>query len=290
MQRPDWVDSDLFPFEDRWVEVDGCTVHYIDEGGGPPLLMLHGNPTWSFTWRDVIHGVKDRYRCIALDYPGFGLSKETREDYGYSPAEHARVVEAFVEQLDLRDITLLCHDWGGPIGFHAAAQAPERWHGFAIGNTWAWPMNRNPGAQVFSRFLGGPVGGYLIKHRNFFVNTIIPNATKRVGPDESVMSQYRGPFPTAESRGPVHVLPRAIVGETDWLREVERGLRSLDDKPALIVFPTRDQAFGKAERDRWEEVFDDHRTVLLEGAGHYIGEDAASEIVEALRDWAAAPH
>jgi haloalkane dehalogenase len=144
-------------------------------------------------------------------------------------------------------------------------------------------MNRNPGAQVFSRFLGGPVGGYLIKRRNFFVEQIIPGGTKKVGPDDHVMEHYRRPFPTPESRVPMHVFPRAIIGETDWLREVESGLASLSDRPALIVWPTRDQAFGDGERERFEQIFSDHRTVTLEGAGHYIGEDSPDEIVAALR-------
>jgi haloalkane dehalogenase len=284
VERPAWVDSELYPFEDRGADVDGCIVHYVDEGQGAPLLMLHGNPTWSFTWRKVIEGMRDRFRCIAIDYPGFGLSTAS-PGYGFSPAEHARVVAAFVEQLELRDITTLSHDWGGPIGFYVAAHQPDRFSGFAIGNTWAWPMTKNPSAQVFSRFLGGPIGGYLIKRRNFFVEKIIPGGTKRVGPGERVMEQYRGPFPTPESRVPVHVFPRAIIGETSWLAEVERGLAALDDRPALILWPTRDQAFGDGERERWENTFTDHRTVTLEGAGHYIGEDAPQEIVAALQEW-----
>lgn len=288
MERPAWVDSELYPFEDRWAEIDGCTVHYVDEGEGPPLLMLHGNPTWSFTWRDVIRGVMDRFRCVAIDYPGFGLST-AGPGYGFSPAEHARILDALVSKLDLGEVTTLSHDWGGPIGFHVAERRPDRFSGFAIGNTWAWPMNRNPGAQVFSRLLGGPIGGHLIKRRNFFVERIIPSGTKRVGPDERVMDQYRGPFPTRESRTPIHVLPRAIIGATAWLAEVESGLARVDDKPALIVWPTRDQAFRAAERERWERTFGDHRTVLLEGAGHYIGEDAPGEIVAALRAWSERP-
>ena len=236
----------------------------------------------------MIKGVRERYRCVALDLPGFGLSSAP-DGYGFSPPEHARVVGAFVEQLDLRNPTLLVQDWGGPIGFAVAARQPERFTAFAIGNTWAWPMTGNVGARIFSAFLGGPIGGYLIKRRNFFVERIIPAATKRVGPDERVMEQYRGPFPTPESRIPVHVFPRAIIGETEWLREVERGLGSLDDKPALILWPTRDQAFGDGERERWERTFADHRTIVLDGAGHYIGEDAAGEIVAALRDWSGRP-
>ena len=283
--RPDWVDPELYPFEDHWAEVDGCNVHYVDEGSGPPLVMLHGNPTWSFTWRTVVERVNQRYRCIALDYPGFGLSGPAPAGYGYSPPEHARVVAGLVEQLDLTDVTLMFHDWGGPIGIWAASLAPDRYRGFVIGNTWAWPMNRNPGAQVFSRFLGGPVGRYLIKHHNFFVDRIIPGGTKRVGPDERVMEQYRGPFPTPGSRDPVAVMPKAIIGQTEWLREVEARLSRLDDKPALIVWPTRDQAFREGERKRWEQIFADHRTVTLDGAGHYIGEDAPEEVAEALLSW-----
>ena len=283
MERPDWVDAELYPFEDHWAEIDGSTVHYVDEGEGPPMLMLHGNPTWSFTWREVIKGLQNRFRCIALDYPGFGLS-EAAPGYAFRPQDHARVVEQLVTRLDLHDITTLSHDWGGPIGFATAARMPDRFTGFAIGNTWAWPMNKNPGAQAFSRFLGGPIGGYLIKRRNFFVERIIPSGTKHVGPDERVMEHYRRPFPTPESRVPVHVFPKAIIGETDWLREVENGLKSLDDRPALIVWPTKDQAFREGERKRWESLFTDHRTVTLEGAGHYIGEDAPKEIVTALSE------
>jgi haloalkane dehalogenase len=135
------------------------------------------------------------------------------------------------------------------------------------------------------RVLGGPIGGYLIKHRNFFVETIIPAGTKRVGPDERVMEHYRGPFPTPQSRIPMHVFPRAIIGETEWLAEVEKGLASLDDHPALILWPTKDQAFGDKERERWEQTFTDHRTIALEGAGHYIGEDAPQDMVSALTEW-----
>jgi haloalkane dehalogenase len=291
MQRPDWVDDELYPFEDHYAEAGGCKVHYVDEGDGPPLLMLHGNPTWSFTWREVITGLRDRYRCIAPDLPGFGLSpmEEAPAGYGFTPPEHAEVIEAFVAGLDLREVTLLAQDWGGPIGFRAASQDPERYAAFAIGNTWAWPMTDNRGAKIFSKVLGGPLGRYLILKRNFFVEKIVPGGIKRGKPSQQVMDHYRGPFPTPESRVPIQVLPGQIIGATPWLAEVERGLRFVDDRPALILWPTRDQAFGDRERQRFEQAFDDHRTVLLDGAGHYVGEDAGEEIATALREWSGAP-
>jgi haloalkane dehalogenase len=283
--RPDWVPDVLYPFEDRYAEISGARVHYVDEGSGPPLLLLHGNPTWSFLYREIVGGLRERYRCIAVDYPGFGLSTAPPE-YGFTPGEHAGVVERLVDELDLRDVTMMVQDWGGPIGFAAATRRPDRFAGFVVGNTWAWPKS-DPGTQAFSRLLGGPIGGYLILRRNAFVERIIPSNVKRRKLPAEVMDAYRGPFPTPESRRPMHVFPREILGSRPLLAEIERGLPALRDRPALIVWPTKDIAFRDRERARWEDVFPNHRTVTLEGAGHYIQEDAPEEIVAAIRGWAA---
>jgi haloalkane dehalogenase len=285
MTRPGWVDERLYPFEDKWLDVAGARVHYVDEGSGPLLLMLHGNPTWSFLYRDVIRGLRDRFRCIALDYPGFGLSVPA-PGYGFTAAEHAAVVERFVLELDLRDIGLMVQDWGGPIGFWIALRHPERFARFVLGNTWAWTMTDNAGAWAFSKFLGGPVGRRLILHRNVFVERILPGGVRRKRLPSEVMAHYRAPFPTPASRVPVAVLPREILAATTFLAETELGLQRLADRPALLVWPDKDPAFRERERRRWEGLFRDSRTVMLPGAGHYIQEDAADEIVAAVRDWA----
>jgi haloalkane dehalogenase len=274
--RPDWVDSELYPFEDHWL--DG--LHYVDEGSGPPLLMLHGNPTWSFTYREMIKGLRDRYRCIAPDLPGFGLS-EAPTGFGFTAREHAEAIGRLVDELDLRDATLLVQDWGGPIGFDVAGRRPDRFVRYVVGNTWAWSMKGNRGARVFSAFLGGPVGRFLIIRRNFFVEKIIPRAT-RADLAERVMDMYRGPFPTPESRRGVAVFPKEIIAATPWLAEVESRIAP---RPALIVWPTADQAFREPELRRWEALLPDHQTVRLDGARHYIGEDAADEIVAAVLAW-----
>jgi haloalkane dehalogenase len=143
MTRPAWVDDELFPFESRFVAVDGHTVHYVDEGSGPTLLLLHGNPTWSFVYRDVIRALRDEFRCVALDYPGFGLSSP-RTGYRYLPEEHARVVTAFVDTLGLRGVTLVAHDWGGPIGLATVQQRPAAFEGLVLANTWGWPITGAP--------------------------------------------------------------------------------------------------------------------------------------------------
>ena len=281
--RPPWVPVELYPFASHSASLNGASVHYVDEGDGPPLLLLHGNPTWSFLYRDVIKGLRDRYRCIAPDHPGFGLSRAPA-GYGYTPAEHAGVLEQFISELDLRGVTMMVQDWGGPIGFAVASRHPERFSAFVIGNTWAWPKS-DPGTQVFSRLLGGPLGRYLIVQRNFFVEKILPGGVKRRKLSGEVMNAYRGPFPTPDSRFPVHVLPREILRGRPFLVEVERQLDVLRDRAALIVWPTADVAFREPDRKRWEELFPIHRTVLLDGAGHYMQEDAADELVAAIREW-----
>jgi haloalkane dehalogenase len=283
MRRPAWVPDELFPFADQYAEIDGATVHYVDEGTGPPLLLLHGNPTWSFLYRDIITGLRDRFRCIAPDYPGFGLSVAP-PGYGYTPAEHAKVIEALLVHLDVTDVTMMVQDWGGPIGFAVAARQPDRFGAFVIGNTWAWPKS-DPGTQLFARILGGPLGGYLIRQRNFFVEQIIPSGVRRKQLSDVVMAAYRGPFPTPQSRQPVHIFPREILASRAFLSDIAAALPNLADRPALIVWADRDIAFRTAERRRWEATFPDHHTVILDGAGHYLQEDAAADVVAAIRNW-----
>src|SRR5208282_578788 len=127
--RPSWLREPLYPFESRYADIDGARVHYVDEGSGPPLLLLHGNPTWSFLYRDLIKGLRDRFRCIAPDYPGFGLS-HAAPGYSYTPAEHARILERLVLELDLQGLTMMVQDWGGPIGFAVATRQPSRFAAF----------------------------------------------------------------------------------------------------------------------------------------------------------------
>jgi haloalkane dehalogenase len=230
-----------------------------------------------------VAALRDRYRCIAVDYPGFGLSSAP-PGYGFTPAEHADVLEQLVVQLDLSAVTMMVQDWGGPIGFAVATRHPDRFAAFVVGNTWAWPKS-DPGTQLFSRLLGGPIGRRLIVNRNLFVERILPGGVRRRTLPDAVMAAYRGPFPTPASRRPTAVFPQQILASRPFLAEVERRLPTLRDRPALILWPTRDVAFGDRERRRWEEAFPHHRTVLLEGAGHYIQEDAAEEIVTAIRDW-----
>lgn len=282
--RPAWVDDELFPFTSRFVAIDGHTVHYVDEGSGPTLLLLHGNPTWSFVYRDVIRALRDEFRCVALDYPGFGLSTP-RPGYRYLPEEHAEVVTAFVDAVGLSGITLVAHDWGGPIGLAAVEQRPAAFEGVVLANTWGWPTTGDLHFEVASRLLGGPLGRVLVRQFNLFVNALIPAGHRLRKPTAAELDHYR----KATQRDASAVLPRRITASRAFLADVEAGLGDLAALPALIVWGDADFAFRAKERRRWERVFPDHHTVIVEGAGHFVQSDAPEEFVAAIRDWRKVP-
>jgi len=284
--RPAWVDDDLFPFESRFVDVDGNTVHYIDEGGGPTLLLLHGNPTWSFLWREVISALRDDFRCIALDYPGFGLST-AKAGYRYLPEEHADVVTGFIDALGLGGVTLVGQDWGGPIGLAAAQRRPGVFDRLVLVNTWAWPVNGILHFEAFSRIAGGLPMRFLVRQFNVLVNAFIPTGHRRRTPTAAEMTHYRRALDTAERRHACAVLPGRILASRAFFADVEAGLASLADLPTLIVWGDADIAFRAQERERLEEAFPKHETVIVEGAGTYVESDAPEEFVAAIRNWTA---
>jgi len=167
MTLPFTVPASLFPVEHRWLDFDGARIHYVDKGTGDTLLLLlHGNPSWSFLYRKIITRLKDDYRCVAPDYPGYGMS-EAPADYRYTPQEHSRFVEQFADTLGLTRLTVMVQDWGGPIGFALAGRRPDLIRAFVVGNTFAWPLGGDPRVALFSRLMGGFIGRSLTWAFNF---------------------------------------------------------------------------------------------------------------------------
>ena len=245
--RPSWVPSGLYPFEDHWAEIDGHVVHYLDEGDGPPLLLLNGNPSWSFGWRDVILGLRGRFRCIAPDYPGFGLSRSTA-GYDFRAASQSAVIEALVDRLGLVGLTIYGYAWGGPIGLGLAGRRPDLIRALVIGNTWAWPDERLR-ARLFSALMGGPFSPLLVERLNLMLRLYLPRNLKRQGLSDAERAAYEGPWPPG-ARGVMRVLPREIVTGKRYLQEVEALLPRLTGKPSLILWPDSDAGFGPDELAR----------------------------------------
>ena len=284
VERPAWLRSDLYPFESKYREFDGCRIHYVDEGSGPTLLFLHGNPTWSFLYRNLVLNLRDSFRCVALDYPGFGLSTAS-DDYAYTPAEHADVVERFVEELELEDVTLVAQDWGGPIGLTVATRRPSSFAGFVLGNTWAWPLNGIFHFELFARVMGSSLARFWIRNANAFVNMMIPMGTASKLPSD-VMRAYRQPFATRDARLPTWVLPRQLLASESFMRQLEQDLPKVTHLPALFLWGDGDFALRKnVELPRFERLFPVHETVVLDRARHFFQEDSPVEAAEAIERW-----
>ena len=283
-ERPEWVDDEMFPFDSHFVELDGNVVHYVDEGSGPILLMLHGNPTWSFLWRDVIRALQDDYRCIALDYPGFGLST-ARPGYRYLPEEHADVVTSFVETLGLTGTTLVGQDWGGPIGLTVEQRRPGTFDRLVLANTWAWPTNGDLYVEFFSRFAGASPLRYLARRLNLVVNAFVPTGHHRRKPTTAEMTHYRRAQDTPARRQASAILPSRITASRAFFTDLESGLPATAHLPTLIVWGGADKVFRTKERERLEVTFPDHKTVIVEDAGLYVESDAPEDFAAAIRDW-----
>ncbi len=278
-------DPRLFPFESHWFGAPGGRIHYVDEGEGPPILFLHGNPTWSFLYRGIVIRLRKDFRCIAPDLPGFGLSDHP-PDYRYTPEEHAGTIRALVEELDLRDLTIMGHDWGGPIGMRVALEEPGRMRALVMGNTWYWPTAAIH-LKAFSWIMStGYVRG-LIHKKNLFVDRVIPLGVKHPMAGE-VLDHYRGPFPTVDSRAGVAEFARQMSLSANWLAQIEIDVRrTLRHMPILLTWGIEDLAYTPAFMDNFLRDFDKARVVRLD-AKHYIQEDTPGEVSKAIRDFLSA--
>jgi pimeloyl-ACP methyl ester carboxylesterase len=195
-----WLDRAAYPFQPHMLEVDGGQIHYLDEGQGPPILFVHGTPAWSFLYRDLIHSLSATHRCIAPDHLGFGLS-EKPPGWGYSFAAHAANLRALVERLGLRDLTLVVHDLGGPIGLSLAVERPDLVRRMVIFNTFMWPMEGPFAVPPIGRIFGSPLGRLLYLYANISARALIPMVYgDRAKLTPAIHQQYLAPFPRRPAR------------------------------------------------------------------------------------------
>ena len=285
MTHPDWLDRKEYPFAAHVFGTEFGEMHYVDEGQGAPVVLLHGNPTWSFLYRHAIQHLAPRYRCIAPDYLGFGFSDKPLE-FSYRPEDHARLVHRLLDTLDLQDATLVVQDWGGPIGLSYALAHPERVSRLVIMNTWMWPIGDNLAAQLFSRILGSAVGRFVIQQFNFFARVIMPFAfgDKARFPKE-IHAHYLHPLDTPPKRKGSWVFPKAILGSEPWLDQLWQQRDRLAGKPALLVWGMKDPAFPPPVLHRWQKLFPAAEVHTRDDVGHYVQEELGRELGELIDDF-----
>jgi cis-3-alkyl-4-acyloxetan-2-one decarboxylase len=275
-----------FPFDARYAQVGDVRLHYVDEGprDAPPVLMLHGNPTWSYMYRRPIALLAERgRRCIAFDHMGFGRSDKPPDPRRYVLANHLENAIALIDQLDLHDVTLVMHDWGGPIGLGAALQRRERCRALVAMNTWAWELpSFLPG--FLRQFRTDGLGEILALGGNLSVESI-PGGMANRDTDPVMMDAYRAPFPDYWSRlGTLAFIRDVPLTENDpsagLMGQIHEGLAELD-LPLQLIWGMRDRVFVSAFIEQWQDLFPGAQALKLE-AGHYLVEDQPEAVATAI--------
>jgi len=280
----DGIDRDAYPFRSRWLDLPVGRMHYIDEGEGDVLFFMHGTPTWSFEWRNIVRELRSNYRCIAPDLIGFGLSDRPRK-FPYTPEAHAEAIAEFVQQVGLDRFTLIVHDYGGPIALPICLRWPERVDRLVLTNTWMWSFAGDRDMERNARFAGSRVGRFLYRRANFSLRVLTPQSfgdRRKLTP--AIHRQYLDRFPDPWSRGTVlWALARALLGSSSYYDSLWAQREKLRGRPALIVWGMRDPAFRLYQLERWKQVLPEARVVELGDAGHWPHEEAPERVTEELR-------
>lgn len=280
----DWVDSDLYPFTHRSVELPAGNMHYIDEGTGETILFVHGTPTWSFLYRNQVKELSKSYRCIAPDHLGFGLSDKP-ENFDGTPQSHAANLEQFIEKLGLENITLVVHDFGGPIGLSYATKHPENVSRVVVLNTWLWETKNDKQVQKIDKLLHSKTGRYLYLKKNFSPKVLLKKAfhNKRAL-TKSIHHHYIAPFPTADSRMSLLNIGQSLLGSSDWYQTQWDQLSALDNIPLLLIWGKEDPFISTDYLDRWSQRFPSAKVILLE-SGHFVQEEQPEMLNETLGEF-----
>ena len=273
-------------FEEHYEVIDGIRLHYVDEGSGPPILLVHGQPTWSYLYRKMIRPlVAAGYRCIAPDLMGFGLSDKPTDESAYTLGRHVELVTGLVEKLQLAGLTIVGQDWGGPVGLRYAIDHQDNVRSLVILNTL---VKITPVPLLFTFvFRNGGFSSFLVRRLDLFRKIIFRRGWPFRRPLEAgVMEQYKMPHPTAASRAGIAAFPKMIPGNdrhpnAAYISQIDSVLRNWD-VPVLVMFSDGDIAFKPTEGQRIAEMVPDGRFQVVRNAGHYLQEDAGEEIAQRM--------
>ena len=273
-------------FEEHYEVIDGIRLHYVDEGSGPPILLVHGQPTWSYLYRKMIRPlVAAGYRCIAPDLMGFGLSDKPTDESAYTLGRHVELVTGLVEKLQLAGVTIVGQDWGGPVGLRYAIDHQDNVRSLVILNT---RVKITPVPLLFTFvFRNGGFSSFLVRRLDLFRKIIFRRGWPFRRPLEAgVMEQYKMPHPTAASRAGIAAFPKMIPGNdrhpnAAYISQIDSALRNWDVL-VLVMFSDGDIAFKPTEGQRIAEMVPDGRFQVVRNAGHYLQEDAGEEIAQRM--------
>lgn len=270
-----------YPFPSNYLQVNRGRLHYVDQGQGDPVVMVHGNPTWSFYYRNLIQTLEPRWRAIALDHMGCGLSDKP-QDYPYQLDQHIENLSTLIESLGLKNATLVAHDWGGAIGLGALLKQRHRFKRIVLFNTGAFPPPFIPWRIRACRI---PLLGKLaVQGMNLFARAAVTMATTRSGGLETTTaSGLLAPYDNWSNRKAIYHFVKDIPtrpSQATWetLARIESELAGLSEMKKLLVWGMQDWCFRPECLDRFVGHWPDADVTRIDSAGHYVVEDAAEQV------------
>ena len=272
-----------FPFAPHWTSFDGLRMAHLDEGDGAPVVFVHGEPTWSFLWRTVLVPVRDAgYRCIAPDLPGFGRSDKPTDIDWYTYDRHTAALTALLEGLDVREATIVVHDWGGPIGLRAAVELRERISRLVILDTGLFTGHQAmTDAWIAFR-------DFVERTEDLPVGFLVRGACKR-DPGEAVIAGYERPFTTAASKAGARAFPLILPTSPDspGAAAGQRTLEALrgDPRPKLMLWADSDPVLPLETGERFAAALGGEIAHVIPDAGHFLQVDAGPQIGSLIADW-----
>jgi haloalkane dehalogenase len=272
-----------FGYQPRYREVRGLRLAHVETGEGAPVVFLHGEPTWSFLWRKVIPPVRDAgFRCVAPDLMGFGRSDKPTDPGWYSYDRHTEVIASLLEDLDLRDVTLVLHDWGGPIGLRVAVEHPDRVARMVAMDTGVFTGHQTM-SEAWHRF-----ADFVARSDDLPIGFLVRRGCAR-DPGDEVVAAYEAPFPEREAKAGAKVFPTLIPLTPDAPGAAVGGqtfAALVDDRrPVLLLWGQQDRALPPAAGEALAQALNWPRPRPIENAGHYLQEDAGPEVGAMIARW-----
>lgn len=281
-----------YDFTHHYADVGGFRMHYLDEGRGQTVVMLHGNPNWSYYYRNLVVALRDNYRCLVPDHIGCGMSaKPNDQQYEYSLAQRVTDMEQWLDKLDAaHDLTLVVHDWGGMIGMAYATKYPDRIKRLVVLNTGAFHLPKSKPVPWQLKMARGVLGSILVRGFNAFSRGAVRSCVTRRAMPDAVGRAYCAPYNSWANRIAVHRFVQDIPLQPgdrgyDLVTKVADDLSQLQDVPMFIGWGLRDFVFDEHFLKEWRERFPKAEVHEYADCGHYILEDATDELIPLIRQF-----
>jgi pimeloyl-ACP methyl ester carboxylesterase len=277
-----WLNRDEYPFKSHYLTIDNYKLHFIDEGIGDPIVFVHGTPSWSFDFRNVVKALQKDHRCVAFDHIGFGLSDKPA-GCDYSTQSHAKRLGELVRHLRLEKITLVVHDFGGPIGLSFAIENPDMVKRIVIMNSWLWNSCGEPEFESLRRILKSPVLPFLYRYFNFSPRFLLPSSFGDKKLRKGLLSQFTKPFQKISERSGPLAFAKSLLSDQGWFESLWLAREPISAKPTLLIWGMKDKFVGEKYLEKFKNGFSDTRVHKLNTCGHFPQEEEPDAVSTLIR-------